>query len=114
MVNLTRQEKCASVFDAQDKQRRPLGGFSADALLYSVRRYKPLRLMLSTVFLTKYKASLRWLLLIRDYSKVKPVGFTKLPFTSAICLTVPVIRANASLDPATHDSPASKNITNLK
>ena len=29
LVNLTRQEKYASVFDAQDKQRRLSGGFCA-------------------------------------------------------------------------------------
>lgn len=81
------------------------------AQLYSAKLSKPLRLKLSTVFLTKNKGRLRGQLLIRDYDGVKPLGFTKLPFTSAICLKDPVITVSVALDTACIFSLALANIT---
>ena len=59
MVKLTRQQKSASVFDAQDKRRRPSGGFSAVARQQGESKQKPLRIMLSTYFPTENVISLR-------------------------------------------------------
>ena len=59
MVKLTRQQKSASVFDAQDKQRRPSGASSAVARQRGESKQEALRLMLSTYFSTKNGISLR-------------------------------------------------------